>query len=190
MPPYFGPLSADEPTLKGHSKNEALSLIRRKIRQAIKHLAPLKPDRRLPHNPLHKETGLWFYLGTAPWGRNHAGRWYQIVCILSHKSHSSTNFFCVVHLLRSCDRAISHTTHSWAVYTKLWPQEPLRHASRSFTVFWRWARWSRSCFNWNRWTYIWLKLTIRALSISLYVSYSIVTSLKKIDYGFQIVLSY
>jgi len=115
MPPYFGPLSADEPTLKGLSKSEALSSIRRKIRQAIKHLAPPKPDRRLPRNPLHKVTGPWLYLGTGPWDRKHAGRWYQTVCILSHEFHSSTNFFFASAppvILRSCNFSLHPLTSS------------------------------------------------------------------------------
>jgi len=93
MPPYFGPLSADEPTLNGLSKYEALSSIRSKLRQAIKQVAPPKPDRRLPHNPRHKETGPWLCFGTGPWDHKHVGRWYQIVCFLNPRSHSSSNFF-------------------------------------------------------------------------------------------------
>ena len=56
MPLYFGPLSANEPALKGLPKYEALKLICSKIRHTIKQLAPPRPDRQ-PHNPLHKETG-------------------------------------------------------------------------------------------------------------------------------------
>ena len=95
MPPYFGPLSANEPTLKGLSKYEALKSIRSQIRWAIKQLqvAPPKPDRQLPHNPLHKETGPWFCLGTGPGDQKHVGRWYQIVCFLNHTSDSLNNYF-------------------------------------------------------------------------------------------------
>jgi hypothetical protein len=86
MPPYFGPLSADETTLKGLSKYEALNSIRSNIRLAIKQLAPHKPDRQLPHNPLHKETGPWLCLGIGPGDQKHAGRWYQIVFFWNHSS--------------------------------------------------------------------------------------------------------
>ena len=101
MPQDFGPLSVDELTLKGFSKRDALRSIRSKIRQAIKPLTPPKPDRQLPHNPLHKETGPWLYLGIGPGGQKHAGRWYQIVGFLISTSHSSNKYFSVVHNLRS-----------------------------------------------------------------------------------------
>ena len=88
MPPCFGPLSADEPTLKGLSKIEALKSIRSQIRGAIQHVTPPKPDKRPPHNPLHKETGPWLCLGLiGPGDHKHAGRWYQIVCFLNETSH-------------------------------------------------------------------------------------------------------
>lgn len=86
MPAHFGPLSADEPFLEGLSKNDALRSIRSKIRREIKQVAPAKPARRLPHNPLHKETGPWLCLGIGPGEQNHAGRWYQHVCFFNHTS--------------------------------------------------------------------------------------------------------
>ena len=83
--PYFGPLSADEPTLQGLSKYEALKSIRGRIRQKIKEVAPPKPDKKLPRNPLHKPTGPWLCLGIGPGeGHRDAGRWYQIVRLFSH----------------------------------------------------------------------------------------------------------
>ena len=86
MPAHFGPLSADEPFLEGLSKNDALRSICSKIQREIKQVAPAKPARRLPHNPLHKETGPWLCLGIGPGEQNHAGCWYQHVCFFNHTS--------------------------------------------------------------------------------------------------------
>jgi hypothetical protein len=94
--PYFGPLSADEPTLKGLSKREALTSIRGRIRQQIKEIAPPKPDKQFPHNPFHKETGPWLCLGIGPGGPKYAGCWYQIVRLFNHATCSSSNYFPVV----------------------------------------------------------------------------------------------
>ena len=94
MPPYFSPLSADEPTLKGLSKYEALNLICCKIKHAIKQHAPPRPDRQLTHNPLYKETGPWLCLGTGPLDQKDAGHWYQIVCFLNHTSHHDSSSKC------------------------------------------------------------------------------------------------
>jgi hypothetical protein len=79
MAPYFGPLSANEPTLNGLSQHEALCSIRARIRQEIRQIAPAKPDRLPPHKPLHKETGPWLCLGIGPGDLRSAGRWYQMV---------------------------------------------------------------------------------------------------------------
>ena len=125
MPPYFGPPSADEPTLMGLSKYEAFCLIHCQIKQAIKQLAPPKPDRQPPHDPFHKETGPWLCFGTGPFDQRHAGCWYQNVCFLDHTSHSLTNYFSTVHNLQSWDPAIHHRTPWWAGDTS--PQKPLQH---------------------------------------------------------------
>ena len=98
MPPYFG-LSAGLSNLK----NEALISIRSEIKRAIKQVAPPKPNRQPPHNPLHKETGPWLYLGTGPLDPKNAGRWYQIVCFLNHRpTHRVTIFL----QCSTCDPAI------------------------------------------------------------------------------------
>jgi len=76
---YFGPLTADDPTLMGLSKAEALKSIRGRIREQIQAVAPPKPDKQFPHDHLHKETGPRLSLGIGSGSPKYAGCWYQTV---------------------------------------------------------------------------------------------------------------